>query len=184
MQEILPLNRRLNAAAISVLRACSVHLDRWRRRGGIRSEPGYKRRIHKAPPRRADYLGGLRQVLAAVALLLQIAVPSLHRPILLSFANSAGELYGAYDEHALCLAQGSSAPSPQAPADQVPKPTHHDLAACCFWHGGTGFALTPTATIDPVTFARSEVHFGRPLDDVRPLFPITVRARAPPGALY
>jgi hypothetical protein len=132
-------------------------------------------------PRSAGYLGGLGQVLAAVALLLQIAVPILHHPILLSVANSAGGLYGAYDEHALCLARGRSDPSPEAPADQVPKSTHHDLAACCFWRGGTGFALTPTATIEPVTFARSQVRFNRPLDDVRPLFPITVRARAPPA---
>jgi hypothetical protein len=180
MPQILPLNWLLNAAAISVLRACSVDLDRSRRRSGIRFEASYKRLNHGTRPRSAGYLGGLGQVLAAVALLLQIAVPSLHRPILLSFANSAGDIYGAYDEHALCLARGSSDPSPEAPADQVPKPTHLDLAACCFWHGGTGFSLTPTATIEPVTFARSEVHFNPPLDDVRTLFPVTVRARAPP----
>jgi hypothetical protein len=180
MAQILPLNWFLNAAAISVLPACSVDLDRSRRRSGIRFEARYKRRNHGTRPRSAGYLGGLGQVLAALALLLQIAVPSLHRPILLSFANSAGDLNGAYDEHALCLARGNSDLSPEAPADQVPKPTHHDLAACCFWHGGTGFALIPTATIEPVRFAQPAVHFNRPLDDVRPLFPITVRARAPP----
>jgi hypothetical protein len=180
MQQILPLNRLLNAAAVAVLRACSVDLDRWRRRGGIRFEAGYKRRNHGTPPRSAGYLAGLGQVLAATALLLQMAIPSLHRPILLNFENSAGELYGAYDEHALCLARGSSDPSPEAPADQVPKPTHHDLAACCFWHGCTGFALTATSTIEPVTFARSEVHFNSALDDVQILFAVTVRARAPP----
>jgi hypothetical protein len=179
MQQI-PLNRLLDAAAVSVLRACSVGLDRWRRRGGIRFEAGYKRRNHGTPHRSAAYLGGLGQVLAAVALLLQIAVPSLHRPILLIFASSAGDLNGAYDEHALCLARGSGDPNPEAPADQVPKPTHHDFAGCCFWHGGTGFALDPTATTESIRFSRSEVHFDPPRDDVRTLFLVTVRARGPP----
>src|SRR5215469_5575317 len=99
-------------------------------------------------------------MLAAVALLLQIAVPTLHRPILLVFLNGAGNLKGAYDEHALCLARGSSDPTPETPADQVPKPTRHDLAACCFWHGGTGFALAPAETIEPVSFERSVVAFN------------------------
>jgi hypothetical protein len=139
-----------------------------------------KRRSHDAPPRSTGYLGGLGQILAAVALLLQIAVPSLHRPILLIFQNSAGALNGAYDEHALCLARGSGDPTPETPANQIPKPTHHDLATCCFWHGSAGFALAHTAAIEPVTFERSVVDFSPLLDDVRPLFPVTVRARGPP----
>jgi hypothetical protein len=139
-----------------------------------------KRRNLGAPPRSAGYLGGFGQALAAVALLLQIVVPSLHRPILLTSQNNASNLNSAYDEHALCLAQGSGDPNPEAPADQVPKPTHHDLAACCFWHGSTGFALAPTATIEPITFQRSVVDFNPLLDDVRTLFPATVRARGPP----
>jgi hypothetical protein len=113
--------------------------------------------------------------------LLQIAVPSLHRPILISSQNSAGDLNSAYDEHALCLAQGSGEPTPEAPADQVPKPTHDDLAACCFWHGSTGFALLPTATIEPITFQRSAVDFNPLLHDVRTLFRAEVRARGPPA---
>ena len=141
---------------------------------------GAKRRNRGAPPRRAGYLNGLGQVLATLALLLQIAVPSVHRPMLPIFVNSAGDPYAAYDEHALCVAWGSSDPRPEAPADQIPKPTHHDLAACCYWHGGTGFALAPTATIEPVTFAGSVVDFHPLRDDVPTLFPVTVRARAPP----
>jgi DUF2946 family protein len=129
---------------------------------------------------RTGYLGGLGQILAAVALLLQIAVPGLHRPILLIFQNSAGDLNGAYDEHALCLAQRSEDPTPEAPTDQVPGPTHDDLAACCFWHGATGFALAPSATTTPITFQRSVADFNLLLDDYRTLFPATVRARGPP----
>jgi hypothetical protein len=175
-----PLHFAAAKGAVAVWRACRAGFDCLRHRGEIRFEAGYKRRNHGAPLRSAGYLAGLGQVLAALALILQIAVPSLHRPILLNFANSAGDLNGAYDEHALCLARGSGDPSPEAPADQAPKPTHHDLAACCFWHGATGFALTPTATIEPVTFAKSAVHFNPPLGDARTLFPVTVRARAPP----
>jgi hypothetical protein len=143
-----------------------VSIDKRRDQGTSSPSPGYLLR--------------LVQILAAVALLLQIAVPGLHRPILLIFANSAGDLNGAYDEHTLCLVRGSGDPNPQAPADQIPKPTHHDLAACCFWHGGTAFALTPTATTEPIKLARSDVHFDRPPDDVRTLFLVTVRARGPP----
>jgi hypothetical protein len=125
-------------------------------------------------------LGGLGKVLAAVALLLQIAVPSLHRPILISFQNSAGALNGAYDEHALCLALDRSLPTPEAPTDPAPKPTPHDLAPCCFWHGSAGFALAPAEAIEPVTFERLVVNFSPLLDDVRTLLPATVRARGPP----
>ena len=138
-----------------------------------------KRRDQGTSPRSPGYLLRLGQILAAVALLLQIAVPGLHRPILLNFANSAGDLNGANDEHALCRARGSD-PTPEAPTDQVPKPTHHDLAACCFWHGSTGLALAPAATIEPVTFERLVVDFNPLLDDVRTLSPATVRARGPP----
>jgi hypothetical protein len=140
----------------------------------------YRRRNRSSLSQRAD-LGGLGQILAAVALLLQIAVPGLHRPILLIFQNSASDLSGAYDEHALCLAQRSGDhPTPEAPADQVPRPTHHNLAACCFWHGTTGFALAPTATTKPITFQSSVADFNLLLDDCRTLFPATVRARGPP----
>src|SRR5207237_4546328 len=94
--------------------------------------------------------------------------------------DSDGALNGAYDEHALCLARGSSGPADEAPTDQVPKPTHHDLGVCCFGHGSTGFALAPAATIEPVTFERSVAGFTPLLDGVRTLFPATVRARGPP----
>jgi hypothetical protein len=139
-----------------------------------------RRRNRGSVSERAGYLSGLGQVLAALALLLQIAIPGLHRPTLPISISSAGDSYGAYDEHALCVAWTSSDPGPAAPADQVPKPTHPDLAACCFWHGGIGFALAPTGIIEPVAFAGSVVDFHPLPDDVRTLFPVTIRARAPP----
>jgi len=129
---------------------------------------------------RADYLRGLGQILAAAALLLQLAVPNLHRPLLLTFQNSADDLNGAYDEHAVCRAQRGADPTPGSPADQVPRPIHHDLAACCFWHGSAGFALAPAEAIESITFERSVVNFSPLLDNVRTLLPATVRARGPP----
>jgi hypothetical protein len=112
--------------------------------------------------------------------LLQIAVPGLHRPTLPISIIGAADSYGAYDEHALCVAWASSDPGPAAPANQAPKPIRPDLAACCFWHGGIGFVLVPTAIIEPVTFAGLVVDFHPLPDDVRTLFPVTNRARAPP----
>jgi hypothetical protein len=150
--------------------------NRRRNRGSLSPRAGYRRAGYQG----AGYLSGLGQVLAALALLLQIAIPGLHRPTLAISISSTGDSYGAYDEHALCVAWTSSDPGPAAPADQVPKPTRPDLAACCFWHGGTGFALAPTAIIEPVTFAGSAVDFHPLPVDVRTLFPVTIRARAPP----
>jgi hypothetical protein len=93
---------------------------------------------------------GLARVLAAIALLLQIAVPSLHPP---GLANAIGDLSAAFDEHALCLSgdRGTS----DRPSDQTPKPAHHDFAACCFWHGHMALALAPGANLEPVAFAPS-----------------------------
>jgi hypothetical protein len=137
-------------------------------------------RNHDAPPRRAGYRGGFGQVLAAVALLLQIALPSLHRPLLLILENNAGDLNASYDEHTLCLAPNSSETTPQPPVDRFPKSTHHDFLGCCPWNGSTGFALPRAPTIEPVTFGRSVVSFNPLLDDTRTLFPAAVRARGPP----
>jgi hypothetical protein len=135
---------------------------------------------HDVPPRSAGCRGGLGHVLAAVALLLQIALPSLHRPILLILENSVGGLSASYDEHALCLAPNSSETTPQPPVDRFPKSTDHDLVGCCAWHSSTGFALPRAPTIELVTFARSVVSFNPLLDDVQTLFPAVVRARGPP----
>jgi hypothetical protein len=104
----------------------------------------------------------------------------LQRPIPLVLENNTGGFNAAYEEHALCLVRNSSETTPQPPVDQPPKPTHHDLVGCCPWHGSTGFALPPTAAIELVTFARSVVSFNPLFDDIRTLFPATVRARSPP----
>src|SRR5258708_9531685 len=98
------------------------------------------------------YLGGLGQVLAAVALLLQIAVPSLHRPILLIFQNDAGALNVAYDEHALCLARGSGDPIPGAPTNQVPTRTHPNLPPGSSGPASAGSPLPTPPPSNPVTF--------------------------------
>jgi hypothetical protein len=75
-----PLHFAAAKGAVAVWRVCSVGFDCWLpHRGEIRFEAGYKPRNHGAPLRSAGYLAGLGQVLTALALLLQIAVPSLHR---------------------------------------------------------------------------------------------------------
>jgi len=90
------------------------------------------------------------QALAAVALLLQIALPARHSPVLSEGNGSASEFYAAFDEHALCLARDRGGDT-EAPA-KPPKPVHHEFAACCFWHGNAGLGLAPAATFDPVAF--------------------------------
>ena len=134
----------------------------------------------RAPRRRARCPGGLGLVLAAIALLLQIAVPILHLPVLVASAEPAGDLAAGFDEHALCLAQGRGDPGSGTPADQAPQPGDHDPAACCFWHGSTPLALVPPTIVEQLVFARSGVAFPSPTEVARPRLAATTRARAPP----
>jgi hypothetical protein len=138
------------------------------------------RRSLCAPRRRARCPSGLGLVLAAIALLLQVAVPILHSPVLVGSAGPAGDLATGFDEHALCLAQGRGDPGSGTPADQAPHPGDHDPAACCFWHGSTTLALVPPAIVERVAFARSGVAFTSPTEVARPRRAGTTRARAPP----
>jgi hypothetical protein len=134
--------------------------------------PRGKRQRAGRPPCR------LGQVLAAIALLLQTALPGLHTPLASGFTSAAGEFSAGLGPHALCLAQ--RADDSETPSDQAPKPLHHALAACCFWHGNAGLALAPAATLEPVAFARSAVVFA-PWKQVPPRrLTGAIGARAPP----
>ncbi|HMD65115.1 MAG TPA: hypothetical protein VKG22_00510 [Stellaceae bacterium] len=106
-------------------------------------------------------------------------MPSLHPPGVLGAANRTGDLSVAFDEHALFLAPNSEGPGPAAPADNAPK-THHDFAACCFWHGSVGALPAPAALVEFVTFAPSRVAFTAPPADTPTRRSGTARARAPP----
>jgi hypothetical protein len=89
-----------------------------------------------------------------------------------------GEFSAGLDEHALCLAPRAG--DSETPSDQAPKPLHHKLAACCFWHGNTALALAPAATLEPVAYARSGVIFT-PFAQVPPRrLTGAIGARAPP----
>jgi hypothetical protein len=138
------------------------------------------RRSLRATRRRARCAGGLGRVLAAIALLLQVAVPILHLPVLVGSAEPAGDLAAGFDEHALCLAQGRGDPGSGTPADQAPQPGDHDPAACCFWHGSTPLVLVPPTIVEHLAFARSGVAFPSPTEVDRPRPATTTRARAPP----
>ena len=98
------------------------------------------------------------QVLAAIALLVQIALPGLHTPVASGFKTALGELSVGLDEHSLCLAPRRG--DIERPSDQAPRRTHHELAICCFWHSNTALALAPSANLEPVAFARPAVKFA------------------------
>jgi hypothetical protein len=143
-------------------------------------EPVSSRHSLRARRRSARCPGGLGLILAAIALLLQVAVPILHSPVLVGSAEPSGDLAAGFDAHALCLAQGRGDPGSGTPADQAPHPRDQDLAACCFWHGSTTLALVPPTIIERVAFARSGVAFTSPTEVPRPRSAGTTRARAPP----
>jgi hypothetical protein len=108
--------------------------------------------------RRAQYpSSGLGQLLAAIALLLQIAIPGLHTPELLRLAAGVGDLAAAFDEHALCLARGSN--EIDEPDKKSPKPAHHPSGVCCFCHGGPGLTTAPAMRLEPLAFVATRIAF-------------------------
>ena len=119
-------------------------------------------------------------VLAVVALLVQIAGPGLHAPVLIGSANGIGYFSYAFDAHALCLASNDTTPAPAAPADKAPE-ADHNFAACCVWHAATGAVLASAALVEPVAFAASRVAFTAPPADIPTRLAGAVRARAPPA---
>ena len=136
-------------------------------------------KMHRRCKLRASPMNCFGPVLAAIALLLQIALPALHPPVPLGSAGGLGKFSGAFDEHALCLA-----PDPgdaRTPADQAPKPVHHEFAACCFWHGNAALAVAPAAPLESVAFASSSIVFTPFRQIVRPRLTGAVGARAPPA---
>jgi hypothetical protein len=118
-------------------------------------------------------------VLAAIALLLQIAIPSLHPPGQLGLANDAPDLSAAFDERALCLSEDRG--TPDNPSDHAPKPLHHEAAACCFWHGNTALALAPGVNLELVAFARSRSVFTPHTPAPARRLTGAIGARAPPA---
>jgi hypothetical protein len=128
--------------------------------------------------RTVGFRGSLGRVLAAIALLLQIAVPSLHPPGQFGLANDAGDLSAAFDEHALCLS-GNPGTSDN-PSDRAPKPVHHDSTACCFWHGNTLLALAPSANLEPAAFALSRSILSPSAQAPARRLTGAIGARAPP----
>ena len=121
---------------------------------------------------------GLGRSLAAIALLLQIAIPTLQPPGPHSLANDTGDLSAPFDEHALCLSgdRGTS----DGPSDQTPKPVHHEFAACCFWHGYTALALAPGANLELVAFTPSRSIFTPVTQALARRLTGAIGARAPP----
>jgi hypothetical protein len=93
------------------------------------------------------------QVFAAIALLLQIALPVFHTLEARDLTNSAAEFSTKLDEHSLCRARGEG--NAEKPGDQAPIGDHHGFAACCLWHGTASLAAVPTATLGPIAYRRS-----------------------------
>src|SRR5215472_3189794 len=116
-------------------------------------------------------------VLAILGLLTQIAGSGLHPLFPIRSTNGVAKLAIA---HALCLANGHTAPRPPAPADKAPK-ADNDLAGCCVWHGVASAVLTPAALAQPVAFVASRLAYTAPPAEIPTCLPGTVRARAPPA---
>jgi hypothetical protein len=121
---------------------------------------------------------GLGPLLAATALLLQIAIPILHPAGPVGLISDAGDFSASFDEHALCLAGDRG--TPRDPGDQVPKPVGHDFTLCCFWHGNTALPLVPVAQLELVAFARSRCISAPTIQASPRRLTGAIGARAPP----
>src|SRR6516164_2461880 len=143
------------------------------------SEAGSRKGNHPRG-RRAHQPARSGVLFAAIALLLQIAVPSPHRPSQIESPNSAHAAFDSFDEHALCLTPHKTAPGPSAPADKAPK-LHHDFTACCVCHGASGAVHAPAALVEPAVFAAFRVAFTAPPAVIPTGLSGTVRARSPPA---
>jgi hypothetical protein len=130
--------------------------------------------------RRRRHSPRLGVVFALVALLVQLAGPGLHAPVLIGSAHGIGNFSFAFDAHALCLASNDERPAPAAPGDKAPEADHH-FAACCVWHAAAGAVTAPVALVEPVAFAASRVAFTAPPADIPARLAGTVHARAPPA---
>jgi hypothetical protein len=129
--------------------------------------------------RRRSAVGALGAVLAAIALLAQIAGPTLHPPLLNASAKGFGDFFAAFDAHALCLTPDAHGPGSATPAGGAPK-VDHGSATCCFWHGSAGFAPSPAAIIERVAFWSVRIAFAVSAENVPTRLSGTFRARAPP----
>jgi hypothetical protein len=110
--------------------------------------------------------------------LLQIAAPTLYPAGPAGLANDIGGLAAALGEHALCLSGDRDASgNPDHPA---PKPSRHDIATCCFWHGGTALAPDFAAHFEPVVFDRHRAIFTAVAQSPARRLTGAVGARAPP----
>jgi hypothetical protein len=118
------------------------------------------------------------QVFAAIALLLQIALPVFHALEAPDLTNSADEFSTELDEHSLCRARSEG--KTEKPGDQAPVGDHHGFAACCLWHGAAGPVAAPTATLGPIAYVRSAI-YPKPLRLLAArLLTGALGARAPP----
>jgi hypothetical protein len=115
----------------------------------------------------------LGHLLAAIALLLRVALPSFEAPLLIGSGNNAGDFV-----HALCLAAHNG--DTEKPAKQAPGPDHHTHAACCSWHFSTSLGPVHAATLEPIGFAQSAIVFTASAQIFPPRPTGSVGARAPP----
>jgi hypothetical protein len=120
----------------------------------------------------------LGRVLAAIALLLQLALPGLHTPPLLGFDGKSGTFSNILDEHALCLVRDGG--DKEAPPDRAPRPENDGFLNCCLWHGTATLGLVAPAASAPAEFPASEIVFARSAAIITDRPVRAFGARAPP----
>jgi Protein of unknown function (DUF2946) len=121
----------------------------------------------------------LGNLLALIALCLQLAAPILPAPQVSSAAQN--EFAEFLRLHALCLGGDAAQQRPEAPTQDGSDRTRHRIGACCFLHGNASSLLVGPNAVQPVAFRLSEILFpARAITEVAAHPFTTPRARAPP----
>lgn len=121
----------------------------------------------------------LGNLLALVALCLQLAAPILPAPQVSSAAQN--EFAEFLRLHALCLGGGAAQQPSEAPTQDGSDRTRHHVGACCFLHGHASSCLLTPSAGEPVAFEFSKATFSAQAITEVAVHPFTTpRARAPP----
>jgi hypothetical protein len=113
------------------------------------------------------------QILAAIALLLQITVSAFHTPLFVGLGTGASDFVNA-----LCLTPHEA--NTETPAQKAPKSSDHTHAICCIWHGSAGLGLGAATALEAIAFPLSSIVFAATTQVAPPRLTGSVGARGPP----
>jgi hypothetical protein len=100
--------------------------------------------------------------LAALALCLQLLLPSMHLAMVPGSSADRDSGFLALDEHAICRSTDSDDVSRETPADKAPSQGKHACGVLCWCPWGAGFVLPAPTSVLRVAFRKLDAGFAGP----------------------